>query len=171
MKSSFLSHLRAILVLPFTGIVIIPAVILLFTGSAVGVWGWDYPFGIIQIILGGPIILLGLYLLYSTIRLFVVIGRGTLAPWEPPRKLVITGIYGYVRNPMISGVLVALFGEAVLFGSIAVFVWCATFFIANGVYFRFLEEPGLVRRFGGDYVEYRRNVPTWLPRLRPWNRD
>jgi protein-S-isoprenylcysteine O-methyltransferase Ste14 len=72
---------------------------------------------------------------------------------------------------MISGVLVALFGEAVLFGSIAVFVWCATFFIANSVYFRFLEEPGLVRRFGNDYIEYRRNVPTWLPRLKPWSKD
>ncbi len=71
---------------------------------------------------------------------------------------------------MIGGVLVILLGEAVLFGSGAVLVWCVLFFIGNNIYFRFFEEPELVKRFGDEYIEYRQNVPGWLPRLKPWTK-
>ena len=100
--------------------------------------------------------------------LFMNVGRGTLAPWAPPKKLVVIGRYCYVRNPMISGVLIALLGESVVFGSIAIFSWFILFFVINHVYFIHSEEPGLVKRFGSEYLSYRNNVPRWIPRLSPW---
>ena len=171
MKSRIFSNIKAILILPFTGVVIIPAVVLLLTVNWNSVWGWEYPFNTVQIVFGSLFIIIGLYLLFTTVRLFITVGKGTLAPWEPPQKLVVEGIYRYVRNPMISGVLVVLLGEAILFGSIAVFIWCVLFFVENSLYFKLVEEPGLVKRFGRDYIEYRRNVPGWLPRFTPWDKN
>ena len=162
------SHLRAIAVLPFTVLVIIPAVLLFLTRNLDSIWGWEYPFGVLQIAGGSALILLGFYLLVSTIVLFSTVGGGTLAPWEPPRKLVVAGVYRHVRNPMISGVLLVLLGESALFCSPAVLAWCAFFFMGNAAYFQFSEEPGLIRRFGDEYLEYKRNVPRWIPRLRSW---
>ncbi len=78
------------------------------------------------------------------------------------------GVYGHTRNPMISGVLFILVGEAVLLGSRAIGTWALIFFLINTVYFKLLEEPGLVERFGQEYLTYRKNVPMWVPRLAPW---
>ena len=78
------------------------------------------------------------------------------------------GPYRHVRNPMITGVLLVLLGEAALLGSLGVLAWAAIFFAINAVWFRLVEEPGLVRRFGADYDEYSRNVPRWVPRGTPW---
>jgi len=61
-----------------------------------------------------------------------------------------------------------LLGEGILCGSPAILVWALLFFLGNVLYFKLSEEPGLERRFGEEYIEYRDNVPTWLPRLRPW---
>jgi protein-S-isoprenylcysteine O-methyltransferase Ste14 len=110
----------------------------------------------------------GLWLLVSTIRLLVVQGQGTLAPWDPTRRLVVQGIYRRVRNPMISGVIAVLLGEAALFASPAVLAWCGLAALVNLIYIPLVEEPGLVQRFGADYEAYRRNVPRWIPRRRPW---
>jgi protein-S-isoprenylcysteine O-methyltransferase Ste14 len=74
-----------------------------------------------------------------------------------------------VRNPMISGVLFMQLGEAVLLGSEALLILFALFLVINTTYFKLLEEPGLVKRFGEEYVTYRANVPMWLPRLAPWD--
>ena len=101
-------------------------------------------------------------------RLFARIGRGTLAPWDPTRHLVVEGPYRHVRNPMITAVLAVLAGEAALFGSPPLLIWCAAFFAINHVFFRLHEEPGLERRFGEEYRAYKRNVPRWLPRRAPW---
>ena len=170
MKLSIVSHIKAVLLLPFVGLVVIPAAILCLTSNIDGVWGWEYTTTALGIVAGSVLIVLGLYLLISTIRLFAVLGRGTLAPWEPPKKLVVAGVYRHLRNPMIGGVLAVLLGEAVLFGSGAVLVWCVLFFLGNNIYFRLFEEPDLVKRFGDEYIEYRRNVPSWLPRLKPWTK-
>ena len=110
----------------------------------------------------------GLILLVGTISTLTRIGKGTLAPWSPTSKLVVGGAYAYTRNPMISSVLCILLGESLIVHSTAIFIWLALFFIINNIYFVFLEEPGLVKRFGSEYVEYKRNVPQWIPRLRPW---
>jgi protein-S-isoprenylcysteine O-methyltransferase Ste14 len=69
---------------------------------------------------------------------------------------------------MISGVLSILLGEAALFGSTAVLVWFLAFFAFQAVYMPMIEERGLTRRFGEDYLVYKRNVPRWMPRLTPW---
>ena len=111
---------------------------------------------------------LGLYLLVRTIGLFARFGDGTLAPWSPTQRLIIRDVYLYARNPMITGVFGVLPGEAVLLGSTCLFYWFLGFVTINLLYMPLLEEPGLERRFGAAYRLYRRIVPRWIPRLRPW---
>ena len=161
-------HVRAIGVLPGLGVVGIPALVLATTDFEIG-WGLDGALQVLPAILGVALMGAGLALMYRTIALFAREGEGTLAPWDPTRKLVVRGPYRFVRNPMIVGVLSVVLGEAALFGSPALLVWGATFFALNAVWFPLVEEPGLVERFGDDYEAYRRNVPRWLPRRTPWN--
>ncbi len=111
---------------------------------------------------------LGFVFFAWSVTLFTRVGRGTLAPWDPTRRLVAVGPYRHVRNPMISGVALMLSGEALFFGSRSVTLWAATFLLANHVYFVLLEEPGLEERFGEEYRAYKAHVPRWIPRLRPW---
>jgi protein-S-isoprenylcysteine O-methyltransferase Ste14 len=151
-------HLAAILLLPGVVAVAVPALIVWQNGIKVG------PLGVI----GVPLVAVGLLLLGSTIKLFASVGRGTLAPWDPTKRLVVRGPYRYVRNPMISGVLFVLLGEAALAGSPSLLLWFGAVFAANAVYLPLVEEPGLSRRFGDDYATYKANVPRWLPRIRPW---
>ncbi len=73
-----------------------------------------------------------------------------------------------MRNPMISGVLFILLGEAALFGSLALLVWFLVFFAFQAIYMPLVEERGLARRFGKANLVYKRNVPRWIPRLTPW---
>ena len=153
-------HLLAIGLLPFTVTVVVPVLVLRRSGAEVAVW----PLAA----LGVTLIALGLALVAWTVALFATVGRGTLAPWDPTSRLVVRGPYRHVRNPMISGVLAILLGEAALFGSIPLLFWFAAAFAVNAVYFPLVEEPGLRRRFGEEYDAYRANVPRWLPRLRPW---
>jgi protein-S-isoprenylcysteine O-methyltransferase Ste14 len=120
-------------------------------------------------IVGLMILSIGLAIMILTVRMFIQLGEGTLAPWSPTRKLVVFGLYRYVRNPMILGVSMVLLGESILFRSYRIAVWLAFFFLTNHFYFLLSEEPGLEKRFGREYVEYKRNVPRWIPRLTPWN--
>jgi protein-S-isoprenylcysteine O-methyltransferase Ste14 len=114
------------------------------------------------------LLLVGLALFVSSLRRFADDGQGTLAPWDPPRHLVINGPYRYVRNPMISGVLFVLFGEALVLLSRPYLSWALTFLVANLIYIPLLEEPQLKRRFGAAYAQYCDHVPRLIPRLRPW---
>jgi protein-S-isoprenylcysteine O-methyltransferase Ste14 len=107
----------------------------------------------------------GLVLLIVTIRMFILIGGGTIMPWDPTRKMIIAGPYRYVRNPMILGVIGVAVGEAIFFASYGIALLAALFFVTNTVYFILSEEPGLEKRFGAEYVEYKKNVPRWIPRL------
>jgi protein-S-isoprenylcysteine O-methyltransferase Ste14 len=117
---------------------------------------------------GGLLALGGLALLAAIIRLFIRIGRGTIMPWDPSRHMVTAGFYGRMRNPMISSILVVQVGEALLFASNGIGFLALLFFAVNHVYFILSEEPGLEKRFGEQYREYKRNVPRWIPRLKPW---
>ena len=154
-------------ILPFTVLLIIPAAILWATGFKVG-WGLGLPWDAVILLAGGLLMGTGMYFLSITIWLFINIGRGTLAPWSPTRKLVVIGPYRHVRNPMISGVLMTLLGESIVFGSLGILICFLLFFIINHIYFIYSEEPGLTKRFGDEYLTYKRNVPRWIPRLRPW---
>jgi protein-S-isoprenylcysteine O-methyltransferase Ste14 len=159
---------RAIVLLPGTVAVAVPAAILVIgDGPNIG-WGLDGVLAALPVLLGLALIAGGVALWAWTVRLFARIGKGTLAPWDPPSHLVVEGPYRHVRNPMITAVLSVLVGEATLFGSPALLIWFAAFFAINWVGFLVYEEPGLEGRFGGEYREYRDNVPRWLPRGTPW---
>ena len=160
-------QVKAIGLLPGMVTIVIPAAIVALAGTEVG-WGFDGAWAVLPVVAGALLAGAGVALWYATVRLFAHEGEGTLAPWDPTRKLVVRGPYRHVRNPMITGVLLVLLGEAALLGSAAILAWAAVFFTVNAVWFPLVEEPGLVRRFGADYDEYRRNVPRWVPRRTPW---
>lgn len=153
-----LRHLLAVLLLPFVVTVIVPAFLLgQFGGGQPALW---------QQAAGGLVFAAGFSLFAWCVALFVRVGRGTLAPWDPTTALVAVGPYRYVRNPMISGVAGILLAETLFFGSVTLLVWLVIFVAINHVYFMFSEEPGLEQRFGQSYREYKAAVPRWLPRLR-----
>lgn len=108
----------------------------------------------------------GAALLAACIWQFARRGRGTLAPVDPPRVLVVTGLYRYVRNPMYLSVTMIVLGEALLTGSLALLAYWAAWFGAVNVFVLAVEEPALRSRFGESYVEYTRTVGRWLPRFR-----
>ncbi len=154
---------RAILPLPFVAVVLVPGVIVAaagerpgFEGAALLVLGL-IPFG------------LGLAVFVWTVRLFATTGRGTLAPWDPPERLVVAGPYRHVRHPMITAVALMLVGETLVLGLAELAAWLGAFVLVNAVYLPLVEEPRLVRRFGSDYELYMANVRRWIPRLSGWD--
>jgi len=162
-----LRHLFAIAVLPFGVAVLIPRWIArsyeivpsLHTSLA----------GIALQVAGLVVLAVGLVLFVASLRRFAGEGEGTLAPWDPPRRLVVRGPYRFVRNPMISGVCLVLLGEALVLTSRPHAVWALVFAGINLVYIPLVEEPGLERRFGEAYREYCRHVPRIVPRVTPWS--
>lgn len=159
--------LAAIIALPGTVTLLVPALLLSRNGWN-PVWGLAPPYTLLLCLLGTLLALGGLALMAWTIILFATRGRGTLAPWDPAQTLVVDGPYRHVRNPMISGVVAVLLGEAVLAGSPPLVVWFLLFVLANAIYIPAVEEPGLRRRFGKAYVRYCQDVPRWIPRRTPW---
>jgi protein-S-isoprenylcysteine O-methyltransferase Ste14 len=119
---------------------------------------------------GWPVLMCGIYVLSWCVRDFYAFGRGTLAPWDPPRKLVIVGLYRFMRNPMYVGVLGIVSGWSLLAGS--PFLAAYTGLLALGFHLRviFYEEPRLARRFTTEWVDYRCKVNRWLPKS-PNSRD
>ena len=92
--------------------------------------------------------------------------EGTPLPWEPPTKFMSAGIYVVTRNPMVSCVSFISFGEALLFGSMALLCWCGFFVTVNLIYIPIAEEPELEKRYGEAYLEYKKRVPRWIPGTR-----
>ena len=163
-------HIFAILALPFVVAAAVPFVILYSFRNLDTRWTFPLIGRFIPVILGVFIFALGFLLVTRCVRLFATVGQGTLAPWDPPRKLLIVGTYQRVRNPMISGVVTMLMGESVACGSEVLLGFAAFVFLLNHFYFLLSEEPGLARRFGDDYRLYMKNVPRWIPRRTPWTR-
>jgi protein-S-isoprenylcysteine O-methyltransferase Ste14 len=161
-----LRHLLSIAILPFTVAVLIPW--WLAQRDGITLRAGATPGQLLEQAAGVLVIAAGLVLFAASLRRFATEGKGTLAPWDPPRHLVVRGVYRYVRNPMISGVLLVLVGEALVLRSRAHAWWAAGFFLINAIYIPLLEEPLLGARFGDAYREYCRHVPRLLPRLRPW---
>ena len=160
--------LRAMIVLPGTMTILVPALLLLFEGGPDVGLGLSLPLAPLPVAAGGALIVLGLALAGWTILLLARVGRGTLAPWDPTEWLVVVGPYRHVRNPMITGVFSVLVGEGLLLGSRAILACALVFLVVNVIYIPLVEEPGLLDRFGDEYSDYRRHVPAWIPRLRPW---
>lgn len=165
---TILRHLLSILLLPFVMVVIVPRWLLRVWSSSDTRWvDGTVAAGFAHI--SGVVLFLGGFALFAwCVSLFARVGEGTLAPWDPTRRLVAVGPYLYMRNPMITGVVTMLLGETLFLGSRAVGIWAATFVAINQIYFVITEEPGLERRFGAAYIEYKSAVPRWIPRARPW---
>ncbi|MBO0833251.1 MAG: isoprenylcysteine carboxylmethyltransferase family protein [Actinobacteria bacterium] len=93
---------------------------------------------------------------------------GTPVPVAPPPRLVVSGFYRYVRNPIYVGFMAVLLGQALLFGSLGLLEYTAVAWCVGAAGVRFYEEPTLARKFGSEYQAYRDAVRAWIPRLHPW---
>jgi protein-S-isoprenylcysteine O-methyltransferase Ste14 len=164
-----LRHVLAVLVLPGTVAVAVPIWIARRYGVRASFPGSSGD--AILAVLGVGLFALGAALFVAALHQFATAGRGTLAPWDPPRRLVVNGPYRFVRNPMIAGVIFIVFGIALALRSWPHGVWAMAFLLINAIYLPLDEEPRLERRFGADYREYREHVPRFVPRLRPWHKD
>lgn len=160
----------AILILPINAVLVIPGLLLHFTRSFDWLGGLPFPDGMLPLLTGVLFILLGLFFSLWCVRLFFTVGDGTPAPWAPPRNFVVEGPYRHVRNPMLMSVLAVILGEAILAGSWALYAWFAAFWLLNTVYFMAVEEPGLKKRFGDDYVRYTRSVGRWIPKWKGYSK-
>lgn len=147
----------------FIGLVLIylPARLLAWSGIArPDALGWPQIAGAVVCTLGGVIAL-------ACVSAFAFIGRGTPAPFDPPRRLVVRGPYRFVRNPMYIGAALALAGAALFFQSAALFVFVVGFVAVTHLFVVIYEEPTLRRSFGPEYLEYCRHVHRWRPSAHP----
>jgi len=145
-------------------------------GSVVGLIPWlltrwqvrePVPYWAPMRVLGVILLVAGLIVLVQAFVRFVMEGFGTPAPVAAPDRLVVGGMYRYVRNPMYVAVLAAIVGQALLLGQLGLLLYAAALWLISAAFVRWYEEPTLARRFGADYEAYRRAVPAWLPRVRP----
>jgi protein-S-isoprenylcysteine O-methyltransferase Ste14 len=154
-------HLLSMAILPGSAAILVPYLI---DGRAHPA-RWTTGAAAITLTLAGVLLLgAGAFLFAWSLQHFWVHGRGTLAPWDPPRAFVASGPYRVVRNPMISGVFLVLLAEACLLQSVPIGLWAATFIAINAAYIPLSEEPALRRRFGAPYAQYLQAVPRFLPR-------
>jgi len=147
----FTRALIAFLLLPGLAAFIIPAAWLWYTGRT----QLDQPIGVV-------VFAVGFVGLLWCVRDFYVSGKGTLAPWAPPQKLVIGGLYRYSRNPMYVSVALVLLGWAVSFGAPALYIY--TLLVVTAFHIRIVrgEEPWLARTHGSDWQRYVSQVPRWF---------
>jgi protein-S-isoprenylcysteine O-methyltransferase Ste14 len=163
------NHVRAIALLPVMNVIIVPALILAWMQHAALPWTNGAAAGIAVAAIALLVLVGGLTLAAHSIALFVLRGDGTLAPWDPAQRLIMAGAYRYCRNPLKAGLFLILLGECLLLGSPALAWWAGAFILANLLYIRLAEEPGLRARFGKSYEHYCATVPRWWPRLRTPN--
>jgi protein-S-isoprenylcysteine O-methyltransferase Ste14 len=113
-----------------------------------------------------PLWALGAVILLWSFWNFLQQGRGTPAPIDPPKELVATGFYRYVRNPMYVGILLTLIGHFLWFGYWNLLIYAVVVAIAFNTFVAYYEEPTLKRTFGAAYEDYLKKVPRWIPRFR-----
>jgi len=122
---------------------------------------WRDPFQLLGILLA----VLGVGLLATCIWEFARRGRGTLAPVDPPRELVVQGLYRFVRNPMYFSVATILLGELLIVRTAALALYCGCWLALVNLFVIGYEEPALRRQFGESYERYTKRVGRWIPRL------
>ena len=110
----------------------------------------------------------GTILLLACIWEFAKRGRGTLSPADPPRHLVVSGLYRFVRNPMYLSVTLVVFGEVLLTSSRPLLTYWVAWFVVVNLFVMGYEEPTLRGQFGDEYERYTHHVGRWMPRLTPW---
>jgi protein-S-isoprenylcysteine O-methyltransferase Ste14 len=141
----------AFAILPGVLAFLVPALIARFAPDTTSV----YPLGLVPLIVGTILML-------WCVRDFYVAGRGTLSPWNPPRQLVVNGLYRYSRNPMYVAASLILLGWAVFFWSLYLLIYALAIMTCFHVRVVFGEEPWLARLHGEAYERYRATVPRWL---------
>jgi len=161
-----LRHLLSVLLLPATVLIVVPVWVARRHDVPIAAPG-SLP-GWLAAAAGLVAAALGLLLFAASLGRFAFEGRGTLAPWDPPRRLVVRGPYRRVRNPMIAGVLLMLVGLALVLRSGPHAAWAGAFALLNLLFITLVEEPRLEARFGEDYRAYRRAVPRFLPLRGRW---
>jgi protein-S-isoprenylcysteine O-methyltransferase Ste14 len=118
----------------------------------------------LRVAAGGALFAGGLLVWIFCLDIFSRRGRGTPFPLDAPRHLVTTGPYGVVRNPIMTGELAVIWGEALLFASVGILLYAVLISLAGHLAVTYIEEPELRERFGAEYEAYCRQVPRWLPR-------
>ena len=151
----------------FTYAAIFTALLLLYLPSRVLLWSGIVRPNTMQTpqIAGIVIATIGAATAFWCVVTFVHIGKGTPAPFDPPRRLVIRGPYRFVRNPMYIGGALALAGAALFYRSLFLLSYGCIFLLTACLFVRFYEEPTLRRTFGSDYDAYCHRVRRWLPRI------
>lgn len=150
------------------------AFLLVAPGVAAGVipwWltGWEARDAPLPLrVAGAALVVGGVAVLVHAFARFVIEGLGTPAPPAPPDRLVVGGLYRYVRNPMYLAVAATIVGQALLLARAGLLAYAGAFIAVVAAFVRVYEEPTLAARFGPEYEDYRRAVPGWWPRRRPW---
>jgi len=145
------------------------------TLAGLGPWwigGWHFKPPLLGLMfvpaIGALLIAAGLPILLDSFARFAIQGLGTPAPIYPPQKLIVTGLYRYVRNPMYVAVLSLIIGQGLLFGAAGILEYGLIVWVGFTLFVLGYEEPTLRARYGPEYETYCKNVPRWIPRLRPW---
>ncbi|HLI36189.1 MAG TPA: isoprenylcysteine carboxylmethyltransferase family protein [Streptosporangiaceae bacterium] len=126
------------------------------------------PGGLPARVLGAGLVAAGGAAVTHSFARFAIDGLGTPLPAAPPGHLVVSGLYRHVRNPTYVSLEAVILGQALLLGQRRLLGYAALLAIPPALFVHLYEEPKLAATFGEDYEQYRRNVPRWLPRLRPW---
>jgi protein-S-isoprenylcysteine O-methyltransferase Ste14 len=137
-------------------------------GMLVSRYDWHpWSFGPLRYLAVLPLAL-GAVMCYAAIWSFATVGQGTPAPFDPPRRLVVQGVFRYVRNPIYVGALLIVASEAVLLQavSVALLLWIVGIFAGAHLLVVLYEEPVMRKKFGPDYEQYLRHVPRWVPRVK-----
>lgn len=117
-------------------------------------------------VLAWVIMVIGWFIMFWPVIAFFR-ARGTPVPFNPPPKLITNGLYAYVRNPMLLGLFIFMFGLGAVLGSLSlIFIFTPLFIVLNVLYIKAIEEKELEKRFGKEYLEYKKRVPMFTPRLR-----
>jgi protein-S-isoprenylcysteine O-methyltransferase Ste14 len=146
----------SILIVPLITFFIIPY---LFVANKLA--AWPQQIGVLEVI-AGILILFGLVLFTWVIYAHAQYGKGTPAPFNPPKKFVASGAYRYSRNPMYVGAITLLVGEALLLKAPWMLLFTACMFLLFLLYVKYEEEPRLIQRYGPSYQEYMKKVPRWF---------
>ncbi|PIR00907.1 MAG: hypothetical protein COV66_03505 [Nitrospinae bacterium CG11_big_fil_rev_8_21_14_0_20_45_15] len=152
---------KAFVIAPLNIMLTVPALILWISGN-----GDFFPeqVSLLRTIAGATCLFTGIYIIFRSLSDLTDRGKdGTPAPWDPPKNLVVNGIYNKVRNPMISGIGFVLLSEAMIVGSSTLLLWFILWIAGNLIYTPLIEEPELEKRFGVNYLKYKENVPRWVP--------
>ncbi len=146
--------LVAFLLLPGIVVGLIPLLIVLYAPTHYdGFWWGRVPFAC------------GCAILFICVKAFYTEGRGTLAHWNPPKKMITSGCYKYTRNPMYVGVILIIIGESLISGSLWLLGWLAILIVAFNLHIRLIEEPWLARSFPDEWSDYSRLTSRWWPKI------